>query len=168
MYGSRASIDQDSLGAQGWLVSQTSTGQQVWVKPLAGGARAVALFNRASSAEQMTTNASAVGLPRASRYTLLNVWTNQTSTSKSKISASVQPDAAVLYRVTADPGCTVPRLLGKTLQATRASLKTAQCTLGRVTRRRATHARRGRVIAQTPPAGSHRRRGAKVKVMLAS
>ena len=26
-------IDQDALGAQGWLVSQTSTGQQVWVKP---------------------------------------------------------------------------------------------------------------------------------------
>ena len=152
----------------GMAASQTSAGQQVWVKPLAGGARAVALFNRGSSAEQITTSASAVGLPRASRYTLLNVWTNQTSTSKSKISALVQPDAAVLYRVTADPGCTVPRLLGKTLQATHASLKTAQCSLGRVTRRRATHARRGRVIAQTPPAGSHRRRGAKVKVVLAS
>ncbi len=161
-------IDQDPLGAQGWPLSQTSTGQQVWVKPLASGARAVALFNRASSAEQITTTASAVGLPRGSRYTLLNVWTNQTSTSKSKISASVQPDAVVLYRVTADPGCTVPRLLGKTLQAARANLKTAQCSLGRVTRRRATHARRGRVIAQTPPAGSHRRRGAKVKVVLAS
>ena len=87
---------------------------------------------------------------------------------KGKISAYVQPDAVVLYRVTADPGCTVPRLLGKTLQATRASLKTAQCTLGQVTRSRARHARRGRVIAQTPPAGSRRRRGAKVKVVLAS
>jgi hypothetical protein len=48
-------IDQDSLGAQGWLVSQTSTGQQVWVKPLAGGARALALFNRGSNAQQITT-----------------------------------------------------------------------------------------------------------------
>ena len=161
-------IDQDSLGVQGWLLSQTSTGQQVWVKPLASGARAVALFNRGSSAEQITTNASAVGLPTVSRYTLLNVWTNQTSTSKGKISAYVQPDAVVLYRVTADPGCTVPQLLGKTLQAARASLKTAQCSLGPVTRRRARHARRGRIIDQTPPAGSHRRRGAKVKVVLAS
>ena len=161
-------IDQDALGAQGWLLSQTSTGQQVWVKPLAGGARAAALFNRGSSAQQITTSASAVGLPRASRYTLLNVWTNQTSTSKSKITAYVQPDAVVLYRVTADPGCAVPRLLGKTLQAARASLKAAECSLGRVTRRRARHARRGRVIAQTPPTGSHTRRGAKVKVVLAS
>ena len=161
-------IDQDPLGAQGWLLSQTSTGQQVWVKPLASGARAVALFNRGSSAEQITTSASAVGLPRASRYALLNVWTNQTSTSKGKISAYVQPDAVVLYRVTADPGCTVPRLLGTTLSAARANLKTAQCSLGRVTRKRARHARRGRVIAQTPSAGSHRRRGAKVKIVLAS
>jgi alpha-galactosidase len=159
-------IDQDSLGAQGWLVSQTSTGQQVWVKPLAGGARAVALFDRGSGPQQITTSANAVGLPRAGRYGLLNVWTNRTSTSRGTISAYVQPDAAVLYRVTADPGCTVPRLLGKTLQAARASLKTAQCSLGRVTRRRARHARRGRVIVQSPPAGSHRRRGAKVKIVL--
>jgi len=161
-------IDQDALDAQGSLVSQTDTGQQVWVKPLASGARAVALFNRGSSPQQMTTSASAVGLPTVSRYTLLDVWTNQTSTTKNKISAYVQPDAVVLYRVTADAGCTVPRLLGKTLQAARASLKTAQCSLGRVTRRRARHARRGRVIAQSPPAGSHRHRGAKVKVVLAS
>jgi beta-lactam-binding protein with PASTA domain len=67
-----------------------------------------------------------------------------------------------------DPGCTVPRLRGKTLKAARASLKTAGCTLGRVTRRHTTHARRGRVIAQTPRAGSHSHEGAKVKVVLAS
>jgi alpha-galactosidase len=161
-------IDQDSLGAQGWPISQASTGHQVWVKPLAGGARAVALFNRGAGPQQITTSASAVGLPTASRYTLLNVWTNQTSTSRGKISAYVQPDAVVLYRVTADPGCTVPRLLGKTLQAARASLKTAKCSLGRIARRRIKHARRGRVVVQSPPAGSHRPRGAKVKVVLAS
>ena len=161
-------IDQDPLGAQGWLVSKTSTGQQAWVKPLAGGARAVALFNRGSGPQQITISASAVGLPAVSSYPLLNVWTNQTSTSRGRISAYVQPDAVVLYRVTADPGCTVPRLLGETLEAARASLKTAQCSLGQVTRERVPHARRGRVIAQSPPAGSHRRRGAKVKVVLAS
>ena len=161
-------IDQDALGAQGRLVSQTSTGQQVWVKPLAGGARAVALLNRGSSPQQLTTSAGAVGLPAASRYTLLNVWTNQTSTSRGKISAYVQPDAVVLYRVSADPGCTVPRLVGKTLRAARVRLKTAECSLGRVARRTARHARRGRVIAQSPPAGSHRRRGAKVTLVLAS
>ena len=58
-------IDQDSLGAQGRPLSDNSTGQQVWVKPLAGGARAVALINRGSSAQQITTTAAAAGLPRA-------------------------------------------------------------------------------------------------------
>jgi alpha-galactosidase len=103
-------IDQDSLGAQGWLVSQTGTGQQVWTKPLADGSRAVALFNRASSANtgddqggggaQIATTASAVGLPPASQYTLLNLWTGQTTTTTGAITADVQPEAAVLYRVT--------------------------------------------------------------------
>jgi alpha-galactosidase len=94
-------IDQDPLGAQGWLVSQTSTGQQVWTKPLADGSRAVALFNRGSGRAQITTTASAVGLPSASQYTLLNLWTNKTTTTTSTISANVQSDAVVLYRITA-------------------------------------------------------------------
>ncbi len=93
-------IDQDSLGAQGTLFSQTTTGQQVWAKPLAADARAVALFNRGSTAQQITTTATAIGLPNASRYTLLNVWTNGSATTKGKISALVQPGAVVLYRVT--------------------------------------------------------------------
>ena len=57
-------IDQDSLGAQGYLLSQSGSAQ-VWVRPLAGGARAVALFNTGSSSQQISTRASAVGMPRA-------------------------------------------------------------------------------------------------------
>jgi len=94
-------IDRDHLGAQATLVSQTDTGQQVWVKPLANGARAVALFNRGSSAEQITTTATAVGMPSARNYRLLDVWSKQTSTTTGTIGALVQPDSVVLYRVTA-------------------------------------------------------------------
>ena len=90
-------IDRDSLGAQGTLLSQNSTGQQVWVKPLASGAVAVALLNRGSSAAQISTTASAVGLPPASQYTLLDVWANRYSKTTGTISAMVQPDAVVLY-----------------------------------------------------------------------
>lgn len=161
-------IDQDPLGVQGWLVSQTPTGQQVWVKPLADGSRAVALLNRGSSPQLITTSARAVGLPVGSRYTLRNVWTNRTSTTKDQISAFVQPDAVGVYRVTAAPGCIVPRLVGKTLRAARARVKAAHCRLGRVTHRRAGHARRGRVVAQSPPPRSRRPWGARVKVVLAS
>jgi alpha-galactosidase len=94
-------IDQDSLGAQGWLLSRTRTRRQVWVKPLAGGARAVALFNRGLSAHRIATTTTAAGLRNARRYGLLNVWTNQTSTTYGTISALVQPGAAVLFRVAA-------------------------------------------------------------------
>ena len=91
-------IDQDSLGAQGYLLSRSGSAQ-VWVKPLAGGARAVALFNTGSSSQQISTSASAVGMPRAGQYKLLNVWTNRTSSTTNKISATVPADAVVLYRV---------------------------------------------------------------------
>ena len=73
-------IDQDSLGAQGYLLSHSGSAQ-VWVKPLAGGARALALFNTGSSSQQISTSASAAGMPGAGQYKLLNVWTNQTSTT---------------------------------------------------------------------------------------
>jgi alpha-galactosidase len=91
-------VDRDSLGAQGYLLSQSGSAQ-VWVKPLASGARAVALFNTGSSSQQISTSAGAIGLPKASRYTLLNLWTNQTSSTKNWISATVPADAAVLYQV---------------------------------------------------------------------
>ncbi len=93
-------IDQDSLGAQGYLLSQSGSAQ-VWVKPLANGDRAVALFNRGSGTLQIATTARAAGLPRARHYTLLNLWTNTTTKTTGNISASVQPDTVVLYRVTA-------------------------------------------------------------------
>jgi alpha-galactosidase len=92
-------VDQDQLGAQGTLLSQSGSGQ-VWNRPLADGARAVALFNRGTSAQQISTTASAIGLLQASRYQLLNLWTNQTTTTKSKISALVPAHGVVLYRVT--------------------------------------------------------------------
>jgi alpha-galactosidase len=94
-------IDQDSMGAQGYLLSGLGTTAQVWVKPLASGARAVALFNSGSSPTTLSTTASAVGLPRASRYHLYNVWTNSTTTTRGTISANVPAYTVVLYRVTA-------------------------------------------------------------------
>jgi hypothetical protein len=92
-------IDQDSLGAQGSLLSQSGSGQ-VWVKPLANGDRAVALLNRGSGPLQISTTAGAVGLPQASAYKLLNLWTNETTTTTGAISATVPSDAVALYRVT--------------------------------------------------------------------
>ncbi len=93
-------IDQDPAGVQGTLLSSTGNGE-VWVKPLIGGQRAVALLNRGSSAITIQTSASAAGLPVASSYTLRNVWTHTTSSTTGAISAVVPPDGTVLLRVSA-------------------------------------------------------------------
>jgi alpha-galactosidase len=92
-------LDQDQLGAQGTLLTQSGSGQ-VCVRRLASGARAVALFNRGTTALRITTTAVATGVRPASRYQLQNLWTNQTTTTTGKITALVPGHGAVLYTVT--------------------------------------------------------------------
>jgi hypothetical protein len=92
-------IDQDPLGIQGTPIQQQATGQ-VWVKPLVGGRRAVALLNRGPSALHITTSASTIGLPPASGYLVEDLWAHTTTTTTGPISALVPPHSTVLYRVT--------------------------------------------------------------------
>ncbi len=98
--GEVIAIDQDPAGVQGTLVSTSGNGQ-VWVKPLIGGARAVALLNRGSTSTRIVTSASAVGLARAASYSERNVWTHTTSTTHGSIAAEVPGDGTVLLRVAA-------------------------------------------------------------------
>ena len=93
-------IDQDRLGIQGTAVREEGSGQ-VWVKPLTGGERAVALLNRGSTAIRITTSSGAIRIARAAGYRIENLWANTTVTTTGKISARVPPHAAVLYRVRA-------------------------------------------------------------------
>jgi alpha-galactosidase len=92
-------IDQDPAGVQGTLLSSSGTGE-VWVKPLVGGSRAVALLNRGASPIEIRTSAGAIGMPSATSYTLGNVWTHTTSSSGGSISAELPSDSTVLLRVT--------------------------------------------------------------------
>ncbi len=96
--GEVIAIDQDPAGVQGTLLSASGNGE-VWVKPLLGGSRALALLNRGSSATRITTSAGAVGLPAAPSYSLRNVWTHTTATTAGAISAEVPGDGTVLLRV---------------------------------------------------------------------
>jgi alpha-galactosidase len=93
-------VDQDHLGRQGTVVRREGAGQ-VWVKPLRGGARAVALLNRGATAKRMTISPHATGVARAARYRIENLWTHRTFTTRGTISARVGPHAAVLYRISA-------------------------------------------------------------------
>jgi alpha-galactosidase len=92
-------LDQDPLGAQGTLAQQSGS-DEVWVKPLANGDSAVALFNRGSTASRISTSASNLGLTSADNYQLQDLWANTTTTTSDEISAVVPSHGAVLYRVT--------------------------------------------------------------------
>ncbi len=94
-------VDQDRLGIQGTMIEQEGAGQ-VWSKPLAGGAVAVALLNRGPSPLRIATTASHAGLAAARSYRVRNVWAHRTASSTGAIDAVVAPDSAVLYRVLPD------------------------------------------------------------------
>jgi alpha-galactosidase len=53
-------VDQDKLGKQGYRVSEVGP-LEIWEKPLSGGAKAVALFNRGESASPITLELKSVG-----------------------------------------------------------------------------------------------------------
>lgn len=93
-------VDQDQLGVQGTMVAEHGSAQ-VWAKPLAGGAAAVALLNRSAQPVSIATTASQVGLAAAKTYQVRDLWAHETTTSPGDISAVVAPDSVVLYRVAA-------------------------------------------------------------------
>jgi len=69
-------IDQDPLGAQGQLVASAATNLQVWSKTLSGtNIRAVALFNRGSTAASITVQWTQLGLP-AGAATVRDLWSH--------------------------------------------------------------------------------------------
>lgn len=91
-------IDQDPLGIQGTAIQRDGSGQ-VWTKALANGDFAVALFNRGSQAQRITTSARRVGLAPVTSYRLQDLWAHTTRESFGAISAFVAPQSVVLYRV---------------------------------------------------------------------
>jgi DNA-binding beta-propeller fold protein YncE len=96
-------IDQDSLGAQGTAVQQSGS-EQTWSKPLANGDRAVALLNRGTTTLEISTTASAVGLPQAGDYSVQDLWSSATPTTTDalgNLTAQVPPHGVALYRITA-------------------------------------------------------------------
>ncbi len=91
-------VDQDRLGVQGVPIS-TDGGRDVFVKPLDGGDRAVALFNESDAPQRITTSATAAGLPKASAYTVRDLWAHTTSETAGAIAATVPAHGTVMVRV---------------------------------------------------------------------
>lgn len=92
-------VDQDSIAAKRVL----NTGnQQVFAKtePEPNGGTIVGLFNTGPKPQEVSVPASTVGLPEnQSGYSLNDLWSGETKTTSSIISAVVPSHGVVLYRV---------------------------------------------------------------------
>ena len=91
-------IDQDAKGKQGTRVSNSGT-SEVWVRQLAKGGRAIALFNRGETPTSVSLEWASVGLHHAPRHAR-DLWNQQEVTpTGSGYSATVPPHGVVLLRV---------------------------------------------------------------------
>ena len=91
-------VDQDPDGKQGHRVTK-SDDQEVWVKPLAGGDQAVALFNRGAQASPVTAKWRDLGFKAAPKKAR-DLWTHsEVKLEGAEYSASVPAHGVVLLRV---------------------------------------------------------------------
>lgn len=91
-------VDQDPLGRQGHPVASAG-GHWVLVKPLVDGDQAVLLFNQTNAAATITTTLAQVGVQRAGKYTLFDLWSGSASETDGDIAATVPPHGVVFYLV---------------------------------------------------------------------
>jgi len=93
-------VDQDALGMQGRKVRDNGP-QEVWMKPLADGARAVILFNRGTEPSDIAVSWDEIGLPAAGQALVRDVWGKaDVGAFGGRHQAKVPPHDVVLLRIT--------------------------------------------------------------------
>ncbi|MEC3998621.1 NPCBM/NEW2 domain-containing protein [Actinacidiphila sp. DG2A-62] len=103
-------LDQDPLGKQATVLS-SDDGRYVLTKPLAGGDRAVALFNSTDRAQRIATTATAAGLPKRGSYAVRDLWQHADRQSAGSLAATVPAHGTVVLRVSAAPAAGAKALL---------------------------------------------------------
>jgi alpha-galactosidase len=92
-------VDQDALGQQGRRVWKDGD-REVWVKPLAGGARALLLFNRGDQPASIRATSKQLGYPPAMHAKVRDVWAHRDLPRWSgAFEASVAPHGVVMLKV---------------------------------------------------------------------
>jgi len=90
-------INQDKLGQQGkqfWKAGD----QEIWTRPLSGGATAVAVFNRSKDEAKVTVKWADLQL--AKRKTVRDLWLHQdVAAADSEYVATVPGHGVLLFRV---------------------------------------------------------------------
>jgi alpha-galactosidase len=91
-------VDQDPLGVQGAVLS-SGNGRHILVKPLAGGDRAVVLFNETETPQRIATTAAALGLPASSGYAIRDLWAHTDRQTAGTVAATLPPHGSAMYRI---------------------------------------------------------------------
>jgi alpha-galactosidase len=93
-------VDQDKLGQQGRRVAQSGE-TEVWVRPLAGGDRAVVLFNRSTAVKTVAVDWEALQWAPGQKATVKDLWSKKSATNvKAHYSAEVPAHGVVMVRLT--------------------------------------------------------------------
>jgi len=93
-------VDQDRLGAQGHRIWK-DVDREIWVKPLAGGGRAVLLFNRGEAPVAIRATAEQLGYPAGVRAKVRDLWAHKDRSRWSgAIDATVGPHSVAMFTVT--------------------------------------------------------------------
>ena len=91
-------IDQDPLGRQASRVTGADSTKEIWMRPLAGGAHAVAAFNRGAEAMPMTLDFGALGIQTRGE-TVRDLWTHRNVTVSGTYTEVVPSHGVLLVRV---------------------------------------------------------------------
>jgi alpha-galactosidase len=94
-------VDQDRLGVQGSLL-RSKDGRNILVKPLAGGDKAVVLFNETEVPQRIATSAAEIGLPKAPGYRIRDLWAHTDRSTAGTIAATVPPHGSAMFRIGTD------------------------------------------------------------------
>jgi alpha-galactosidase len=96
------SVNQDALGKQGYRVKQDGA-NEVWLKPMADGVLAVALFNRGDKEAEVSI--AWADLKLEGEQPIRDLWRQKNLSGNAKgLSAKVAPHGAELFRVGAPKG----------------------------------------------------------------
>jgi alpha-galactosidase len=92
-------VNQDALGREGERVAKNGD-LEVWSKQLKDGSRAVILFNRGSSEEEVTANWEDIGYPRTIGAQVRDLWQHKDLGKMSgKFSARVASHGVVMVTI---------------------------------------------------------------------
>jgi alpha-galactosidase len=96
-------VDQDALGMQGRKVRDNGP-QEVWMKPLADGAKAVILFNRGTEAGNIGVAWEDISLAPGGKALVRDLWKKaDVGSFAGRFEAKVAPHDVVMLRITPQP-----------------------------------------------------------------